>query len=119
MPQRIVEQALTIARGGHLTASDGRALRLQANTLCVHGDNASSVAAVQRIREALKRAGRLMNPRVEVVALDCLMLRLFDEIAEANMPWMLAASERLRRRVRRATDRSGAVLHDADGALRL
>ena len=23
-----------------------------------------------------------MNPRVEVVALDCLMLRLFDEIAE-------------------------------------
>lgn len=37
-----------------------------------------------------------MNPRIEVVAVDCLMLRLFDEIAEANMPWMLAASERLR-----------------------
>ena len=37
-----------------------------------------------------------MNPRMEVVALDCLMLRLFDDIAEANMPWMLAASERLR-----------------------
>ncbi|MFJ4195460.1 5-oxoprolinase subunit PxpB [Pseudomonas sp. NPDC089534] len=37
-----------------------------------------------------------MNPRVEVVALDCLMVRLFDEIAEANMPWMLAAAERLR-----------------------
>jgi allophanate hydrolase subunit 1 len=37
-----------------------------------------------------------MKPRVEVVALDCLMVRLFDEIAEANMPWMLAASERLR-----------------------
>ena len=37
-----------------------------------------------------------MKPRVEVVALDCLMVRLFDEISEANMPWMLAASERLR-----------------------
>ena len=37
-----------------------------------------------------------MKPRVEVVALDCLMVRLFDEIAEANMPWMLAASENLR-----------------------
>ncbi|WP_334598127.1 5-oxoprolinase subunit PxpB [Pseudomonas alvandae] len=37
-----------------------------------------------------------MKPRVEVVAVDCLMVRLFDEIAEANMPWMLAASERLR-----------------------
>ncbi|MBJ2347832.1 MULTISPECIES: 5-oxoprolinase subunit PxpB [Pseudomonas] len=37
-----------------------------------------------------------MKPHVEVVAVDCLMVRLFDEIAEANMPWMLAASERLR-----------------------
>ena len=52
-PETIIEQALTIARGGNLTASDGSALRLQANTLCVHGDNASSVAAVRRIREAL------------------------------------------------------------------
>ncbi|MBW0237999.1 5-oxoprolinase subunit PxpB [Pseudomonas sp. D1HM] len=37
-----------------------------------------------------------MKPRIEVVAIDCLMLRLFDEIAETNMPWMLAASQRLR-----------------------
>ena len=52
-PQKIIEQALIIARGDALTASDGSALHLQANTLCVHGDNASSVAAVQRIRQAL------------------------------------------------------------------
>jgi 5-oxoprolinase (ATP-hydrolysing) subunit B len=37
-----------------------------------------------------------MKIRLEVVAIDCLMVRLFDAIAEANMPWMLAASERLR-----------------------
>ena len=37
-----------------------------------------------------------MKLRVEVVALDCLMVRLFDEIAETNLPWMLAASESLR-----------------------
>ncbi|WP_095080249.1 5-oxoprolinase subunit PxpB [Pseudomonas sp. Irchel s3h17] len=37
-----------------------------------------------------------MKPRVEVVAIDCLMVRLFDEIAETNMPWMLAACVRLR-----------------------
>ncbi|CRM07706.1 Sporulation inhibitor KipI [Pseudomonas sp. 24 E 13] len=37
-----------------------------------------------------------MKPRIEVVAIDCLMVRLFDAIAEANMPWMLAATERLR-----------------------
>jgi UPF0271 protein len=52
-PEKIIEQALTIARGDHLVASDGSALHLQANTLCVHGDNASSVAAVRRIRQAL------------------------------------------------------------------
>ena len=35
-------------------ASDGSALILQADTLCVHGDNAGSIAAVQRIRHALQ-----------------------------------------------------------------
>lgn len=37
-----------------------------------------------------------MKPRIEVVAIDCLMVRLFDAITEANMPWMLAATQRLR-----------------------
>jgi UPF0271 protein len=54
-PEIIIEQALTIARGDNLTANDGSALHLQANTLCVHGDNTSSVAAVQRIRHALNQ----------------------------------------------------------------
>ncbi|UVJ45255.1 LamB/YcsF family protein [Pseudomonas sp. LS1212] len=51
----IVEQALRLAAGKALTASDGSELLLAADTLCVHGDNASSVAAVQRIRETLQR----------------------------------------------------------------
>ncbi|MCY1406657.1 Kinase A inhibitor [compost metagenome] len=37
-----------------------------------------------------------MKARIEVVAIDCLMVRLFDAIDEANMPWMLAAGQRLR-----------------------
>ncbi|AOE64474.1 LamB/YcsF family protein [Pseudomonas corrugata] len=53
--ETIIGQALAIARGDSLVASDGSALLLHANTLCVHGDNASSVAAVQRICEALDR----------------------------------------------------------------
>lgn len=36
-----------------------------------------------------------MKARIEVVAIDSLMVRLFDRIDEANMPWMLAASQRL------------------------
>ncbi len=37
-----------------------------------------------------------MKIRIEIVAVDCLMVRLFDTIDEANMPWLLAASRRLR-----------------------
>lgn len=37
-----------------------------------------------------------MNPRTEVVGIDCLLLRLFDTIEEENMPWLLAAVERIR-----------------------
>lgn len=37
-----------------------------------------------------------MKLRVEIAALDVLTLRLFDAIDEANMPWLIAAGERLR-----------------------
>ncbi|WP_085633096.1 MULTISPECIES: 5-oxoprolinase subunit PxpA [unclassified Pseudomonas] len=56
-PETVVRQALTIARGEFLVASDGSDLLLHADTLCVHGDNAASVAAVQRIRQALDEQG--------------------------------------------------------------
>ncbi|MEN0106202.1 MAG: 5-oxoprolinase subunit PxpA [Pseudomonas sp.] len=52
-PEQIVAQALDLAQGKPLIAIDGSALQLQVDTLCVHGDNAASVAAVRRIREAL------------------------------------------------------------------
>ncbi|MNE06189.1 LamB/YcsF family protein [compost metagenome] len=52
-PARVVEQAVRLARGEALLADDGSALQLAARTLCVHGDNDSSVAAVRQIRQAL------------------------------------------------------------------
>lgn len=52
-PDVIVAQALTLARGEPLRACDDSELRLAVDTLCVHGDNASSIAAVQRIRQSL------------------------------------------------------------------
>ncbi|MBS7691556.1 LamB/YcsF family protein [Pseudomonas lalucatii] len=51
----IVNQATTLAKGTALVASDGSALTLTAHTLCVHGDNAGSIAAVRRIRQAFDR----------------------------------------------------------------
>lgn len=52
-PEVIVDQAQRIARGEPLTASDGSEFVLAADTLCVHGDNPESIAAIKAIREAL------------------------------------------------------------------
>lgn len=49
----VIAQALTLARAEALTASDGSALQLRADSICVHGDNPSSVDAVRQLREAL------------------------------------------------------------------
>lgn len=54
--EQVVEQALKLARGQALTADDGSALQLDADTLCVHGDNPAAVEAVRQIRVALGRA---------------------------------------------------------------
>lgn len=56
-PEVIVDQAVRIAGGKPLVASDGRELTLAADTLCVHGDNPESIAAVRAIRQALNRLG--------------------------------------------------------------
>ncbi|MGM0766765.1 MAG: 5-oxoprolinase subunit PxpA [Pseudomonadota bacterium] len=52
-PEVIIDQARRIATGQPLTASDGSELLLEAHTLCVHGDNAESVASVRAIRQML------------------------------------------------------------------
>jgi 5-oxoprolinase (ATP-hydrolysing) subunit A len=56
-PEVIVDQAVRIASGKPLTASDGSELTLTADTLCVHGDNPESIAAVKAIRQALNEIG--------------------------------------------------------------
>ena len=52
----IVRQAMTLAREEGLATFDGSYLRLQVDTLCVHGDNDGSIAAVRSIRQALDEA---------------------------------------------------------------
>ncbi|MDX5373606.1 MAG: LamB/YcsF family protein [Pseudomonadaceae bacterium] len=52
-PQRILDQALAIAAGEPFADIDGKPLRLQADSLCVHGDNAESLAVLRRLRAQL------------------------------------------------------------------
>ncbi|MBD9427498.1 5-oxoprolinase subunit PxpA [Pseudomonas sp. PDM15] len=52
-PERILEQALAIAAGEAFADIDGKPLQLQADSLCVHGDNAESLAVLRRLRAQL------------------------------------------------------------------
>lgn len=52
-PQRILDQALAIAQGEPFADIDGKPLRLRADSLCVHGDNAESLAVLRRLRAML------------------------------------------------------------------
>lgn len=52
-PQRILEQGLAIARGEPFADIDGKPLQLRADSLCVHGDNAESLAVLRRLRATL------------------------------------------------------------------
>ncbi len=52
-PQRILEQGLAIAQGEAFADIDGKPLQLRADSLCVHGDNAESLAVLRRLRAML------------------------------------------------------------------
>ena len=56
-PAAAAEQAVRIARDGTVTASDGSAVRVRADTLCLHGDHPHAVQNARAVREALQRAG--------------------------------------------------------------
>ncbi len=50
----IVAQARHLATGMQLQSISGKPLLLEADSLCVHGDNPDSITAVEAIRKALK-----------------------------------------------------------------
>lgn len=50
----IVAQAVSFARDHGVKTQSGRWLGLQADTICIHGDNAESVAAATAVRDALR-----------------------------------------------------------------
>lgn len=54
----ILSQAQALAQQHPINASDGSSIQLQADTLCVHGDNAESIATVAAIRKALTEVTR-------------------------------------------------------------
>lgn len=50
------------AREGVLTAANGSALRVEADTICIHSDSPSAPAIAARVRAALEAAGYTVQP---------------------------------------------------------
>lgn len=58
-------QALAIALGRPVVAADGTLVRVEASSLCVHGDTPGAVGHARHVRSVLTRAGVLVAPFVE------------------------------------------------------
>ncbi|MGH9320963.1 MAG: LamB/YcsF family protein [Vicinamibacteria bacterium] len=56
-PAKAAKQALEIARSKQVTAGDGAVVRLDAETLCLHGDNPSALENARAVRRALEAEG--------------------------------------------------------------
>ena len=56
-PSTAAAQAVSIARDGRVTASDGSSVAITAGTLCIHGDTPGAPAIAAAVRRALDEAG--------------------------------------------------------------
>jgi 5-oxoprolinase (ATP-hydrolysing) subunit A len=56
-PDRVAQRAVRLAREGRIDASDGSDLRVDAETVCLHGDAPNAAAVARAVRAALERAG--------------------------------------------------------------
>lgn len=57
-----VAQALGIALRGEVTGWDGSCVRLEADTLCIHGDTPGAAARAEQLRRALEQGGVAVRP---------------------------------------------------------
>jgi UPF0271 protein len=52
--EQALEQVLGMANNGVVTSIDGNDIAIQADTLCIHGDNPHAVDFVKKIKAALQ-----------------------------------------------------------------
>ena len=61
-PDLVAARMLRLATEGVIEAVDGSSLRLEAGSICVHGDSPGAVAVARQIRETLVQAGVTIAP---------------------------------------------------------
>ncbi|HET8598527.1 MAG TPA: 5-oxoprolinase subunit PxpA [Castellaniella sp.] len=61
-PDLVAERMLDLVRTGEITAIDGSHVRLQADSICVHGDSPGAVAMARAVRQRLESSGVSLAP---------------------------------------------------------
>ena len=56
-PGVIAERAVRLAQAWEIVAMDGTVLKVEARSLCIHGDTPDAVAIARRVRSDLEAAG--------------------------------------------------------------
>ncbi len=67
-PAVAAAQALRFARDGEVVAAGGARLKLQVDTLCVHGDEPEAAVVARAVRAALEAAGVQLAPMLQARA---------------------------------------------------
>jgi UPF0271 protein len=61
-PDEVAARAVRMATGGEVVAVDGSVVRLDARSLCLHGDTPGAAGLARRVRAALEAAGVRLAP---------------------------------------------------------
>lgn len=56
-PDMIADRAVRLAQAGEIAAIDGTVLKVEARSLCIHGDTPDAVTIARRVRSDLEAAG--------------------------------------------------------------
>jgi UPF0271 protein len=63
-PDEVAERVARLVMDGVVVAEDGSSVRVDAESVCVHGDSPGAVAMARAVRERLAEAGRTPAPFV-------------------------------------------------------
>ncbi|GAA3727524.1 LamB/YcsF family protein [Salinactinospora qingdaonensis] len=61
-PEQVASRCLSLARGEGITAVDGSTVRIEAHSICVHGDTPGAVRIAATVAERLRAAGVELKP---------------------------------------------------------
>ena len=64
-PAAAAAQALRLARAEEIATGDGGCVKVEVDTICVHGDEAGAVSVARAVREALEASGIALAPMLQ------------------------------------------------------